>query len=54
MADFSNVLQISDSTYTPTNNFYGVDSFTYKATDGLTTSTVATVRLGHNSRRTVQ
>ena len=32
-------------TYTPTNNFYGVDSFTYKATDGLTTSTVATVTL---------
>jgi len=32
-------------TYTPTNNFYGVDSFTYKATDGQTTSAVATVTL---------
>lgn len=29
--------------YTPTNNFTGVDSFTYQATDGYTTSAVATV-----------
>ena len=30
-------------TYTPANNFVGNDSFTYKATDGQTTSSVATV-----------
>ena len=29
--------------YTPTNSFFGTDSFTYRATDGLTTSGVATV-----------
>ena len=32
-------------TYTPTANFTGVDSFTYRATDGQTTSGVATVTL---------
>ena len=31
--------------YTPTNGFIGTDSFTYQATDGQTTSTVATVTL---------
>jgi VCBS repeat-containing protein len=30
-------------TYTPTNNFTGVDGFTYQATDGSLTSSVATV-----------
>jgi uncharacterized repeat protein (TIGR01451 family) len=32
-------------TYTPTNNFTGTDSFTYRANDGLTNSGVATVTL---------
>ena len=32
-------------TYTPTNNFTGTDSFTYKANDGQTNSGVATVTL---------
>jgi uncharacterized repeat protein (TIGR01451 family) len=31
--------------YTPTNNYYGSDSFTYLANDGLTNSTTATVSL---------
>ena len=30
-------------TYTPTNNFIGVDGFTYQTSDGLQTSSVATV-----------
>jgi VCBS repeat-containing protein len=34
--------------YTPTNNFVGVDSFTYQATDGQTTSGVATVTITVN------
>jgi len=32
-------------TYTPSNNFTGVDTFTYEATDGQNTSAVATVTL---------
>ncbi len=32
-------------TYTPANNFTGADSFTYDATDGQTTSSVATVTI---------
>ena len=36
-------------TYTPANNFTGVDSFTYKATDGETTSSVATVTITVNN-----
>ena len=32
-------------TYTPSNNYVGNDSFTYKATDGQTTSSVATVTI---------
>ncbi len=32
-------------TYTPTTNFFGFDSFTYQASDGSTTSNVATVTL---------
>ena len=36
-------------TYTPANNYTGVDSFTYKATDGQTTSSVATVTLTVNN-----
>jgi len=36
-------------TYTPANNFTGVDSFSYKATDGRTTSSVATVTLTVNN-----
>jgi hypothetical protein len=32
-------------TYTPANNFTGSDSFTYQATDGKSTSSVATVTL---------
>jgi len=32
-------------TYTPTNNYNGRDSFTYRATDGLTTGEVATVTI---------
>jgi VCBS repeat-containing protein len=30
-------------TYTPTANFFGTDSFTYRATDGMATGNVATV-----------
>ena len=30
-------------TYTPSNNYAGMDTFTYQATDGQTTSSVATV-----------
>ena len=36
-------------TYTPANNFTGVDSFTYEATDGQTTSSVATVTITVNN-----
>jgi hypothetical protein len=36
-------------TYTPANNFTGADSFTYEATDGQTTSTVATVTITVNN-----
>ena len=32
-------------TYTPNNDFDGVDSFTYRASDGLTTSNLATVTI---------
>jgi uncharacterized repeat protein (TIGR01451 family) len=32
-------------TYTPTNNFTGTDTFTYRASDGLTNSGLATVTL---------
>jgi VCBS repeat-containing protein len=32
-------------TYTPTSNYFGADSFAYQASDGLTTSAVATVTL---------
>ena len=32
-------------TYTPSNNFVGLDAFTYQATDGTTTSSVATVTI---------
>lgn len=32
-------------TYTPTNNYIGLDSFTYRASDGSSTSAVATVSL---------
>jgi VCBS repeat-containing protein len=32
-------------TYTPNTNYYGSDSFTYRATDGLATSAVATVTI---------
>ena len=32
-------------TYTPTNNFAGFDAFTYLATDGITTSGVATATI---------
>jgi Bacterial Ig domain/Cadherin-like domain len=34
--------------YTPTSNFFGIDTFTYKATDGQTTSSVATVTITVN------
>ena len=36
-------------TYTPASNFTGVDSFTYEATDGQTTSSVATVTITVNN-----
>ncbi len=36
-------------TYTPTTNFYGTDSFTYRANDGLASSNIATVTLTINS-----
>ncbi|MGA9779592.1 MAG: tandem-95 repeat protein [Verrucomicrobiia bacterium] len=36
-------------TYTPANNFTGVDGFTYEATDGQTTSGVATVTITVNN-----
>jgi hypothetical protein len=36
-------------TYTPHTNFYGTDSFTYQANDGLASSNVATVTLTVNS-----
>jgi hypothetical protein len=36
-------------TYTPANNFTGVDSFTYEATDGQTTSGVATATITVNN-----
>jgi VCBS repeat-containing protein len=32
-------------TYTPVSNYFGADSFTYRASDGLSTSAVATVSL---------
>lgn len=32
-------------TYTPVNNFYGTDGFSYRASDGVSTSGVATVSL---------
>src|SRR5207244_9973975 len=32
-------------TYTPTNNYAGADSITYKANDGLTNSAIATVSI---------
>jgi hypothetical protein len=35
-------------TYTPNPNFYGIDSFTYKANDGLATSNIATVTITVN------
>ena len=38
-------------TYTPTNNFSGVDSFNYQATDGTTTSSVATVTIDVDAAR---
>ena len=36
-------------TYTPATNFTGVDSFTYEATDGQTTSSVATATITVNN-----
>ena len=36
-------------TYTPAANFYGADSFTYQASDGVATSATATVTLNVNS-----
>ena len=36
-------------TYTPNANYFGADSFTYRATDGLFTSNVATVSLTVNA-----
>jgi VCBS repeat-containing protein len=36
-------------TYTPAANFYGTDSFTYRAHDGTTTGNVATVTLAVNA-----
>ncbi len=35
-------------TYTPNPNFYGTDSFTYKASDGIATSNIATVTITVN------
>src|SRR4029079_7260460 len=32
-------------TYTPVSNYFGADSFTYQASDGTASSTVATVNL---------
>ena len=36
-------------TYTPANNYIGTDSFTYRATDGQTTSSVAAVTISVNN-----
>jgi hypothetical protein len=36
-------------TYTPKTNFVGTDSFTYKASDGLSQSTTATVTITINT-----
>ncbi|MEA2371954.1 MAG: hypothetical protein QOH12_2348 [Solirubrobacteraceae bacterium] len=40
-------------TYTPTANFFGSDSFTYRATDGFASSTPATVTITVNGAPTV-
>jgi hypothetical protein len=40
-------------TYTPVTNYVGTDSFTYRATDGQTTSTVATVTITMTSNASV-
>src|SRR5262249_1745453 len=40
-------------TYTPTNNYTGPDSFTYRASDGQSTSGVATVSLTINNSNNV-
>src|SRR5262249_34831803 len=40
-----NLLTNGSFTYTPVSNYYGADSFTYRASDGLTNSGLATVSL---------
>src|SRR6185295_4501838 len=40
-----NLLPNGSFTYTPVSNYFGADSFTYRANDGLTNSALATVSL---------